>query len=824
MRLFSIYLLTAFLSVLVPSTSFAQISPADEAQMMAEIDQAEAALEKLRQARQEVWSRRPETLGEEASLRAERDAAAVDVDALRGAYEEVAVRLERVKFSLDNARDRFSDARYIGPPEGASAKQLGEYSARMTALQKKEVALKTDYDATFEEWRAALSALRAAETGIRPLDNAASQALQDRTAWEPEYRAANYAVIDARAALEKARNRALLALRKNKPPILLRVETPEVGETGYRAEWTGGQEQALARLRMAQFLHLELSQTVRVRDERLRRMRLDVIYAEDDAKRKKEYFETQYNLNPLQSIGDAGDYIYASITTGEGEEWEGPAAFPFPQGWSKLLQTAVGSTFNDVLGAKSPAEALVNVSVNFIGRLWDGSIGNSNPQWDVTKLSNVNIRNKDEHDLVTAAGGRIYARATATAVREAVEGMAEIHGGLLARDDFEAALFEAKGPHTLGSDLELRFILEDQADFKLMADPSMRAFTTPHDVSVDPDQSRAVAESMVKSLIRDMLSEGWPDHFQKLSVKGSVGDLFKAYISEIARAKTDEVLLTSEMALWADYVGATYDLAVLEAQLDYEIRYRNLELRLIRHLDQAVLPVFVEDLKRERSQRKLVSSRTLGLVGKNAELILTFSRPVTVTEVTINDQAATIEGEGTTWRATFPLRPIWASASDGLNAKAELRVDAHLANFPDVTLDDPESILTYEAPPTDPPHHVMRLFPETFQPSFGGMGRLAGDAHKVLVQAVGLAFVDKTAWVGVLPEGAPELVGRNARDVAVQTVTVGAGHPASFELQPLPVGGYSIRLFESADGTELSRHKIRVCPQADIGSSRCLVE
>ena len=761
------------------------------------------------------------------ALAAQRDAVEADVDVLRQRWNEASRAYESSRTRRNTAATAMQTVLGEKPRVNPTAAELGAWSIKAQAAKERLDKVEVEVRHLGQEALIAQNAYFAADRAAAPIKDAATTALLDRTAWEPEYRAANYAVHDARVALERARERTRIALRKNAPPILYRVSTPEVGETGYHGVWTGGAEESVERLRIAQYLYLDLTRTIRKREERLRLW--SPIYNDAVAimERRERTYMRQYSIGP-ETLYAVGDWLYAWVTTGEGEEWTGPPHFPVPQAWAKTLLTAGEVTAGSVIGAKSSIDVLANATSELTKRILTGTYWGNNPTWDVNESSDWNIDGARPTYEASMAEHAVFQRVTPLRMRDLVEGFAEQHSDVLAGDDYENALFMKAGIGEVGFAATDAIIAGEGAAFASRATqvrkPDRGEFTLPRAVYQDLDVSRKLFEEAFANGLKGLVSDLRPDDFDAFSSKGLVGDMVKSIILDYARKQVDVILAEAELAVYVDWILASYDVVLIEVQKEFDERYLRLELEMARTLDEAIIPALAAELEIARTKRNFETTRTLGLVGRETELILSFSRPVNVTQVTVNDRPAEVTGAGAVWHAKFENRPIWDEASDKLNAMALLNVDAHLANFPEVTLDDPETIQTYEAPPANPPHHRMRLFPQDRTPGLSAM-RVVGATYPTMnIQVIGIAFVNDTAWIGFVPEGAPNMPGDAARSVSARSVEVGNGMPRSLEIKPPPVGSYSMRLFESAKGPEIARFPVRVCENEDIATSRCLVE
>lgn len=816
----TVFLLTFGIAVSLAGPAEAQLSPADEAELMAEIDAAETELDRLRTEKQALWEQRPLTLGQGDALALQRDAVEADVEVLRERWNTASRAYESSRIRRETAAENLQLVMGDSPRTGASASELGQWSVRAEVARDRLAEVEAEVRRLGDEALATQAAYFEADRNAAPIQDAAITAVQERTAWEPAYRAATYALHDARVALERARERARIALRKNSPPILYRVSTAEVGETGYHGEWTGGEEQAVERLRMAQYLHFELTRTIRQRQERLRRWSPIYNDAVATMERAERTYNRQYDAGPT-ALFAVGDWIYAWVTTAEGEEWSGPPHFPVPQAWAKTVLTAAEVTAGSTIFAKSSLDVLVNASGELFKRILTGTYWGNNPTWDINESSDWNIRGARptyESSLVEQA---VFARVTPLGIRALAEEMSAIHIDVLSRDDYEAALLAKTGLGEMGFAITNAIIAGDGSVFEARA-PQLGEFALPDAVYQDLDVSRKLYEEAFANGLKGLVSDVLPRDFDEFSSEGLVKDIVKSVIIDYARKNADLALAEAELLIYIDYVLASYDVILIEVQKEFDERYLRLELAIAETLDESVIPALVAELDVARNVRTFAQRRTLGIVGNEAELILTFSRPVEVTRVTVSDRPAEVTGDGAVWRARFEPGPIWNAAPDKLNAMALLRVEAHLANFPDVTLDDPRTIQIYDVPPTDPPYHAMRLFPELSAPGVSA-GRAVSVADTMNVQIEGIAYVGADAWIGFLPDGTPDLSGEPARRAAVRTFAIGNGLPRSLDIEPPPVGSYSIRLFESADGPELARSPVRVCVDEDVGTSRCLV-
>ena len=176
--------------------------------------------------------------------------------------------------------------------------------------------------------------------------------------------------------------------------------------------------------------------------------------------------------------------------------------------------------------------------------------------------------------------------------------------------------------------------------------------------------------------------------------------------------------------------------------------------------------------------------------------------------MTIAGEQASFQGAGTVWTTTFQPEPIVRAAPDQLNALAPLIVNAHLANFPDVTLDDPRTVEVYDDPPTDPPNHMIRIHYYNGKPRIsGGVPEWRADlSDEIRIQVAGVEFVDDGAWLGVFP-----VESGNSIENAIETAAVPTAATQDVRFQMPAKGAYSVRLFDGPEGAELARDEFKVC-------------
>lgn len=171
-------------------------------------------------------------------------------------------------------------------------------------------------------------------------------------------------------------------------------------------------------------------------------------------------------------------------------------------------------------------------------------------------------------------------------------------------------------------------------------------------------------------------------------------------------------LEAQRLSAWEAYINADVEARLTAALLRHEGRARRLELRIQTLLASEVIPALEAQLASVEGRRRLEITHNAQVQGRNADIVMTFSAPVSVGVVTLESEPLEIEGEGAVWTARFDPR-------DFADGEARLVVEAEHAAVAGRRLDDPATIAVWNPVASvmtgyemiADAHHAFRLDP-----------------------------------------------------------------------------------------------------------------
>ncbi|MEM9054867.1 MAG: VWA domain-containing protein, partial [Pseudomonadota bacterium] len=644
-----------------------------QAELIARVTQAEAALQDAQTRLQNAHTEGDPVIAAYEAAQAERAAASQRVKRALDRVDAALDRRPRIPVELDARHNALADVlirMYNNNADPAAIArreaQLADVKRQIERIQAGSSRAQQQIDAASAERDAAIAALRALDRRIDTLSIAAGAARTLISRYED-------AVAEARDELERARSDARWRLNDDPPPILSKVEVKRGRNTFYEAEWVSAAEENEELLRLAQYLHEDLGRTIPMRRQRVEEW---ITIVEGDQERANAALKKYVDM--IGGSYDSGFWSYVergldAVTFGYG----GALVTGGSHTWKKIgveLADAAVSVGVDMAKGMPPHAALLTEMAFQLGDLaWNKGV--KNPDWDVTRMPMANGAVVSSRGSVSAADEqRIFQSLNGQTIRASLERMREQVKDGLDSEGFRNALLQEHGGMTLAAAFTEATFRGNVPDLNISDRPMLgkepldwvfSQFTTPTGV--------------LKSLMKETMFEDNPR---------KVKAIFEGALQSAVKDGLLEELEKERLETWSAWLEADVEVQLSVANLRNEGRLRRMEEKIRKVLADEIIPALTQEIESQRAERNFELTTNAGVTGRRATLELTFSRPVIIESVTLAGEALDMEGADEAWRAEFV-------PGDFDVEEAQLVVTARHAALEDRQLDDPSTVASW---------------------------------------------------------------------------------------------------------------------------------
>lgn len=648
-------------------------------------EQAVANLDRLRSATGEAYDAIDDAYGKVERL-------PVTLSARENALMDVLIRMYNNNASRSELRKRERELEDV-------RRQIAQFRQDNVPAKLKLAAARARADRLYAQ----LQQARRTEADLAPEARAGVNLIEE----------AKDALAKARDALQKARSNARWRLNEKAPPYLEKVTVKRGGRTFYEAEWEGSEEDAEELLRLAQYLHEDLSRTIPLRRERVDEW--VALVQEDQAKAAaamNKYVELMggsYNGGFMGGVEKLLDKVsfgtLGAVVTGGVHPWRKTGI--------EIADSAL-TIFRDQLDKKIPWQVALFVEAfsqvaDATQRAWRGQA--KNPGWDVTTMTYAQgpvSAEQSRRNIQTEQ--QMYNSIDKARVRSSLEKLRkEVEAGLKG-EDFREKLLRTHS----GKTLAVAFARSTVARTPPVLDFSER----------NPISGSDSTMTWVWNLFSQpsgMMKTAMKTHFYQ-GYKGGSGiaskfDLGKDMVIDALQAAARDGIIEyyerERLEIWYEWVYADAELQMSVAGLKNEGRLRRFDEKIQKVLAEELIPELTREVESLRATHDLKIIKDSGVTGSNAKLTLSFTDEVVVEAVKLGEIELEPTGRRKKWQADIDLEDFEEALT------AQLIVTARHAAIEDRALDDPKTTASwstersafnsYEPKPDE--YHKIRLTP-----------------------------------------------------------------------------------------------------------------
>lgn len=652
----------------------------------AQTDEERRYAEQVGQARLEASAAQAEltaALAEGRPVIEQYEARAARLDALSAQLAAAQTRVERadravssVPVTLTARRDALSDRLVRMYESGADPDAIADMEAALADVRRQIERVEADgAPARLRRLQADLAADRLYEQ-VQGLRGQIRDLERGYDAARIRIEAARRRLDEARNALNLSQDNARIFLADTAPPFLQRVTVQTGGETVYEAEWVEPASELEGQLRLARYLLEDLTRATERRGEIIDEW---IAILQDDQAEADARLEAYVDM-----IGGSHDGVLGYVERGLDAVSGGTLGALITGGshtWTKIRVELADAFISAGMNANSGMPPHIALTVEAIFQLTDVAAraikGEAkNPSWSVEALPMANDAVRLARSGVAPGAEQAFIeRVDAAQVRTTLEALYGRIGADPDAEDFRDQLVAAHGPRTLAA------VFGRSASYAIPPDPDMFAPDRSFSAGVGWLQGQFESPTGVtKSVIIETIFQDNP----------AVGRA--VFLGLIQSAVRDGILAELEahrLEVWEAYINADVQARLSAAFLQHEGRARMVERRIQTILADEVIPALEAELDRVAGRRTLDVRRDAQVRGRRADMTLTFSAPVSITNLTLGGEALTPTGSETEWTVRFDPRDLTAG-------DAGLVVEAEHAAVAGRQLDDPQTITTWD--------------------------------------------------------------------------------------------------------------------------------
>lgn len=669
-RVFAVVCLAALVIPTLGGAAVHAQPSSDEAILSQRVQEAEARVQSLQSRLAEARRTGDPVLARYAELNTQRDALTDRINTLFDRVDQADAQVQRLPITLTARRDALTDILIRMYNQGADAEDIAERERQLADVNRQIEAL----EAENAPRRAATVAARRDLDRVRAQRDAIDRQLQDMEFAVAEARGSieglSRQLADAQTELNRIREMARWELNENGPPYLSRVEVVSRRETIYQAEWEDAARETEEMLRLAQYLHADLTRSIELRQRRIDEWISEV---EGDQEAFNRAMAAYTRL-----IGGSSDGIMGYVERGLdyiSGGWAGALVSGGTLTWRKIgveLGDAALTVFRDT---RSGAPVYAALGIEAISQVSDvlWREGAKNPSWDVTRNPSINgaIRS-NQANISGLAEREMINSINAGGIRSALERMRGQLSSQLESENYRDALVSAYGDANLATALT-------RATFTAELPPLN--FDDRNLIGRDPAEWAWGFVSTPSGAMKTLIKEAM---FGDATNFSNGRALFLDAVQSAVRDGLLEQLERERIEAWDRVLRAELDVALSVSNLRNQGRIRRMEQRIQTLLADEIIPQLTREVESLRSQRTLNVTRNRAAGGRTAEIRLTFSAPVVIDSIQLGDEVLEASGAGTSWTASF--RP-----GDFEEMSAILAVDAHHAALAERRLDNPQT-------------------------------------------------------------------------------------------------------------------------------------
>lgn len=610
------------------------------------------------------------------ALAAQLDERTAELAAAQNRVQRADRAVSSIPVTLTARRDALSDRLVRLYETGADPDAIAEMEAALEDVRRQIARIESEGSpARLRRLQADLAADRLYEQ-VQDLRGQVRDLERDYDAARIRIESARRRLDEARNAMNLAQDNARIFLADTAPPFLRRVVVEAGGDTAYEAEWTEPAVDLEGQLRLARYLLEDLTRSTERRGEIIEEW-ITILQADQaEADRRLAAY--------VDMIGGSHDGVLGYVERGLDAVSGGTLGALITGGshtWLKIRVELADAFISAGMNASGGMPPHVALTVEAIFQLTDVAARAikgepKNEAWSVEALPMANDAVRLARSGVAPGAEQAFIeRVDAAQVRTTLEALYARTGVDPDAEDFRDQLVAAHGVRTLAA------VFGRSASYAIPPDPDM----------FDPDRSVSAGVGWLQGQFES--PTGVSKSVIIETVFGENPAVGRAvFLGLVQSAVRDGILAELEarrLEVWEAYINADVQARLSAAFLQHEGRARMVERHIQTILADEVIPALEDELSRVAGRRTLDVRRDAQVRGRQADMTLTFSAPVSVTSLTLGGEAVTPSGAGAEWTVRFDPRDL--SAGD-----AGLVVEAEHAAVAGRRLDDPRTITVWD--------------------------------------------------------------------------------------------------------------------------------